>query len=98
MSMINLNKKLDTLNVNYSRKPKKSVGLKSFFVMLLILLVTVIIPVIFIYFGINQTFSNGRIIVSAYKSQNFDVLKKAVSNTKSGLQKTNIGLSFLSRL
>ncbi len=81
--------------VNLNRNKNSSKGIKRLLVILLIILVALIIPSIFTYLGLKQSLSHGKLLVAAYKSQQFDVLKKEMAATKGGMQQANISLSFL---
>lgn len=95
MSLINLNRKLNSLNQGYSRKPPKNKGRRRVGVILTILAFALLIPSIFIFWGLQETVSHGKLLIASYKEQNFDNLKKEVKSTKGGLQKVNLSLGAL---
>ena len=83
----NLNRKFD-----YKRPNKKA---RRIWVVTVILIFATVIPSIFIFFGFKAASSHSKAIVTSYKEQNFDNLKKEVVNTKNGLAQVNISLGFL---
>src|SRR3989338_7240542 len=83
----NLNRKFD-----YKRPNKNA---RRIWVVTVILIFATVIPSIFIFFGFKAASSHSKAIVTAYKEQNFDNLKKEVVNTKNGLAQVNISLGFL---
>lgn len=95
MKFLNLNKKLESLNSNYSRKPKKGQMIKRLLIILFILLVALVIPSTMIFFSLKETAQHGKAIVAAYKVQNFNQLKNEVASTKGALQKIDMSLNFL---
>ncbi|MDP3758827.1 MAG: hypothetical protein Q8Q86_03840 [Candidatus Daviesbacteria bacterium] len=70
-------------------------GRRRILVILAILAIAFIIPSTFAFLGLKQTLSHGKSLVAAYKSQQFDSMKKEVKATKTSLQGVNISLGFL---
>lgn len=95
MALMNLNRKLNSLNQGYLRKPPKNKGRRRVGVILIILAFALLIPSIFIFWGIKETTSHGKLLIASYKEQNFDNLKKEVRSTRNGLQKVNLSLGAL---
>lgn len=94
MKFLNLNKKLYSSEKKYFKKgPRK--GLRRLIVILLIIAIALVLPSVFIFFGLKETASHGKGLIEAYKTQEFDALKKETSATKGGLQKVDIALGFL---
>lgn len=87
MALTNLSNRLN------NRKPKK--GMQRLLVVLILLLITIGLPSIFIFWGIKESLSHGKALVSAYKAQDFDSLKNEVKLTKGGLEKMNFSLTAL---
>ncbi len=85
MVFVNLNKRID-------RKNRVS---RRWLAILTMLSIAVVLPSIFIFLGVKETASHGKALVAAYKSQNFDSLRKEVISTKNGLQKLDLSLNFL---
>ena len=95
MALTNLNRKLNSLNSSYSRKPKTRKGLRRLGIIIIILLILLIIPSFFAFLGLKEAASHGKGIIEAYKLQNFSQMKTEISSTKSGLQKADFALNFL---
>ena len=96
MALVNLTKKLDRMNQSYyTPRNKKGRGIRRLLVIFTILLFALLIPSVFIYFGLKDTASHGRSLVSAYEAQNYDSIKSEIKAIKSGLERTNIPLNFL---
>ena len=91
--LTNLNRKLD-YNKKYLRKTSGK-GKKRLVVILCLILIALVIPSFFAFLGLSETASSAKKLVAAYKSQNFDELRKEVSISKGGMQKANISLGFL---
>ena len=87
MALINLNSKIE------NRKPKK--GLRRLLVVLSILIIAIGIPSIFIFWGFFESLSHSKALISSYKAQDFDNIRKEVKLTKGGLEKMNFSLAFL---
>lgn len=94
MVFVNLNRKLDYVNKKGSNKHSNK-GKKRLAVIVLIFLLALIIPSIFAFMGLKQASSHAKNIVSAYKNQQFDLLRQEIRSTKGGLQEANISLGFL---
>lgn len=75
-----------------SKKEKTS---RRLLVILTIIIIAILIPSIFIFWGLKETVSSGKLLVAAYKEQNFDNLRKETAATKGALQKINFFLNFL---
>ena len=88
MPLINLNNKYKNKQIN-----KKSQ--KRLLVVFLILFLALTIPSLFIFLGFRQVISHGKLVISAYKEQNFEDLTKEVSKTKFGLWQTDLSLGAL---
>ncbi len=95
MALMNLNRKLDAGDRRYLRKTSKSKVVRRFFVVLVILFLVLLLPSIFIFLGLKETASSGKLLVEAYKEQNFDNLRTEIAATKGALQKINFFLNFL---
>lgn len=95
MALTNLNKKIDSLSTGYSGRVPKNKGRRRIFVIVLLFLVALFVPSLFIFLGVKGAVSHSKQIVSAYENQNFDLLKKEVSQTKGSLQSTNFAMNFL---
>ena len=54
-----------------------------------------IVPSIFIFFGLRGAISHGKAVVASYQGQNFDNLEKEITATKNGLENADIALNFL---
>ncbi len=93
MAFANLNKKINLYSGNYANK-KNRFG-RRLTVLLVILLVALVLPSVFIYFGLKEVSSHGQALTSAYKNQNFDQLRQESRKIKDSLQKVNISLNFL---
>ncbi len=78
---------------NRSYKKNKTAG--RLVSILAILIVALVLPSIFIFFGMKEASSHGKTLVEAYKKQDFNSLRAEVVATKNGLQKTNFSLGFL---
>ncbi len=85
MPLVNLNNK-------YNIRSSQSKPRRRILVLLLILLLATIIPSFFAFLGLRGVVSNGKSLVEAYKSQNFDQLQSQVKNTRNSLIQTNIAL------
>ena len=94
MGFQNLNKRLNSADKKYLRKGSGK-NKRRLLVFLILLIFALVVPSIFAYFGFKETLTHGKGVVAAYKSQQFDTLKKEVVSTRNGLQKANISLSFL---
>lgn len=94
MALVNLNKKLNYSNPKYSKKVS-NVGRKRLLVIIGLFLIASVVPSFFAFMGLQGVMSHGKGIVAAYKAQQFNDLKKEVSQTKGALQQTNISLGFL---
>lgn len=79
------------INLNKKKHPRK----QRIFAIILFFIIVLVIPGIFIYSGLKQTLSHGKRLVTAYKSQNFDSLRKEITSTKNGLRKLDLSLNFL---
>lgn len=77
----------------YKKRPNK--GKRRLLVILAIILIALIIPLIFTFLGLKQAAFHAKGLVAAYKSQQFDSLRKEVKAVKGGLTEANISLSFL---
>lgn len=64
-------------------------------VILCLLLVLIIIPSAFIYFGAKEFSVHGKGLMAGYKEQNFDIIKNELGATKRALQKINLSLNLL---
>lgn len=95
MALMNLNRKLDVWDRKYSRKPSKSKTTRRLLVVLTIITIAILLPSIFIFWGLKETLSSAKGLVAAYKEQNFDNIRKEVAATKGSLQKANFSLNFL---
>lgn len=94
MALTNLNKRLNALDKKYTTSGKQKSKRRIYF-LIGVLIVALILPSIFIYLGYKEVATHSKNLVAAYKSQNFDDLKKEVVATKSGLQKIDLSLNFL---
>lgn len=95
MAFVNLTKKLDQMDRVYGRSRKSKGGAGGVLTVLLILIIATVIPGFFIYTGLKGVSAHGKAIVTAYKAQNFDQLKQAISDTKGSLEKVDLPLKFL---
>ncbi|MDP3733321.1 MAG: hypothetical protein Q8Q91_02150, partial [Candidatus Daviesbacteria bacterium] len=95
MALVNLNKRLDMMDRGYLRRPPKNKAKRRLLVILIIFFIALLVPSIFIFFGVKETASHAKALVTAYKAQDFDNLRKEVSGTKKGLQKVNFSLGTL---
>ena len=75
-------------------KPKAKLN-KTIIRLLLILAVAIIIPSVFIFWGVKEALPHGKNLLTAYKNQNFDQIVGEVSATRGGLQKVDLALNFL---
>jgi len=91
---VNLNRKLNLADKKYKRVGSGK-GKRRLVVIVFIGIVALIIPSIFLFLGLRETTSHVKGLVAAYKSQQFDSLRRELTATKNGLQKANISLSFL---
>lgn len=64
-------------------------------VILIILVIAIIIPSIFIFWGLKKAISHGKLLVASYKEQSFDNLRKEVIATRNGLIEANLSLAAL---
>lgn len=94
MEMLNLNKKIDNLYLNKKTSPKKKF-LVRILVLVAVVLIFIIFPVIFTYLGFKGLSKAGKDISSGYKGQNFDLIQKGVSSSKSSLSMADFSLNFL---
>lgn len=85
MALVNLNGRIAKQNKRHRRLVVIIAGLIIFLV----------IPLIFIFWGMKDVVSHGKGLVAAYKQQNFDSLKKEAGFTKGAMQRANIALSAL---
>ena len=95
MALRNLNRKLDVWDRKYLRKSPKNKTKRRVLVISVILILAILLPSVFIFWGLKETLSSGKSLVTAYKEQNFDNLKREVTATKGSLQKVNFSLNFL---
>ncbi|MBU1000207.1 DUF4012 domain-containing protein, partial [Patescibacteria group bacterium] len=90
----NLNKKYNSLDKRYLKKnPNKTKRRLAVFI--IVLVIALIVPSIFTYFGLRSALSHGKGLVAAYKNQQFESLSEEVAATKNGMQGANISLAFL---
>lgn len=90
MTLTNLGKKINTASYKNGSKARRRV-----LVILALIFIALVLPGSLIYFGTKETLSHSKVLVAAYKEQNFDSLKREVLAAKSGLQKIDFSLNFL---
>lgn len=94
MPLVNLSKKLDTMNRVY-KKNNTPGGVKRIFLIISILIIAILVPCFFIFTGLKETSFHAKAIIEAYKVQNFDQIKTEASATKNSLQKVDFPLKLL---
>ncbi|MBI3103814.1 DUF4012 domain-containing protein [Candidatus Daviesbacteria bacterium] len=92
MALVNLNKRLTFPYRGYRRKKVEDGRILR---ILVILAVATMIPSFLIFSGLTETVTQGKALAAAYQNQNFDEIKKKVSDTKNSLQKVDLSLNLL---
>lgn len=64
-------------------------------VIFIILMVAILVPSFFIFVTLKETNSHTKALISAYKGQNFDSIKREITASKVALQKVDLSLKFL---
>lgn len=94
MSFQNLNKRLSSIDRKYQKRSSGK-NKRRILVIIVLLIFALVIPSIFAFLGLKSAVTHAKNLVAAYKSQQFDSLRKEVSSTKGELQGANISLGFL---
>lgn len=97
MTLINLNRKLNTLdkgNPKRSGRSKHKVWLIRVVIILVILFVAVYLPARGVYTSAQQASIGGKRVVAALKQENLDEIKKGVIDTRSSVDSLNGALNW----
>lgn len=93
MALISLNSKLKRMDRKYSRNRGRM--RRRLLVIVLFLLIALVAPGFLIFLGYQDVTFHGKLLVAAYKGQNFEELSREVAATRGGLQKVDLSLNFL---